>query len=62
MMNLLGCTKENFYKLMDLMSYKKSKDGDTYYFFQDHKKNRDKTTSDKKLTNPFSKLLALDIK
>ena len=62
MMNLLGCTKENFYKLMDLMSYKKSKDDDTYYFFQDHKKNRDKTASDKNLTNPFSKLLALDIK
>jgi ATP-dependent RNA helicase SUPV3L1/SUV3 len=62
MMNLLGCSKENFYKLMDLMSYKKSKEVDTYYFYQDHKKNRDKTTSEKNLTNPFSKLLALDIK
>ena len=33
MMNLLGCTKENFFKLMNLMNYKKSKDSDTYYFF-----------------------------
>ena len=26
MMNLLGCTKENFYKLMTYMNYKKDKD------------------------------------
>ena len=30
MMNLLGCTKENFYKLMTYMNYKKDKNEDTY--------------------------------
>jgi len=62
MMNLLGCTKENFYKLMDLMSYKKSKDADTYYFYRDIKKNKEKVILNKNKTNPFSKLLALNIK
>ena len=66
MMNLLGCTKENFFKLitlMNLMDYKKSKDNDTYYYFSpNNKKNKDKLTNDKSKTNPFSKLLALNIK
>ena len=61
MMNLLGCTKENFYKLIELMSYKKSKNSDTYYFTGDDKKDIKKIV-DKKDTNPFSKLLELDIK
>ena len=30
MMNLLGCSKENFYKLMTYMDYKKDKVADTY--------------------------------
>jgi ATP-dependent RNA helicase SUPV3L1/SUV3 len=59
MMNLLGCTKENFFKLIHLMSYKKSKDSDTYYFFQNNKKIKEKIISSK--NNPFSKLLALNI-
>ena len=62
MMNLLGCTKENFYKLMNLMNYKKSKDSDTYYFSENGKKNREKTIINKNKTSPFSKLLALNIK
>jgi ATP-dependent RNA helicase SUPV3L1/SUV3 len=62
MMNLLGCTKENFFKLMDLMNYKKSKDSETYYFSRDNKKNREKITVSKNKSNPFSKLLALNIK
>ena len=40
MMNLLGCSKENFYKLMDLMNYKKDKDKDTYIFYGDRKKDK----------------------
>ena len=32
MMNLLGCSKENFYKLMTYMNYKKDKAVDTYIF------------------------------
>ena len=62
MMNLLGCTKENFYKLMNLMNYKKSKDSDTYYFSGNDKKIREKVIINKNRTNPFSKLLALNIK
>ena len=62
MMNLLGCTKENFFKLMNLMNYKKSKDSDTYYFSSDNKKNKDKVTINKNKVSPFSKLLALNIK
>jgi len=62
MMNLLGCSKENFYKLMDLMNYKKSKEIDTYYFAGNNKKNKDKTIIKKNKVSPFSKLLALNIK
>ena len=62
MMNLLGCTKENFYKLIELMNYKKSKDTDTYYFSGDRKKNEKKIISSNRKVNPFSKLLALNIK
>ena len=62
MMNLLGCTKENFYKLMDLMNYKKSKDGDTYYFSGYREKNKKKIILNKSTANPFNKLLALNIK
>ena len=62
MMNLLGCSKENFFKLMDLMSYKKSKKTDTYYFAGEYKQNKEKIIIKKDKTNPFSKLLALNIK
>jgi len=62
MMNLLGCTKENFFTLMKLMNYKKSKDSDTYYFSLDSKKNKDKVPPNKNKVGPFSKLLALNIK
>ena len=62
MMNLLGCTKESFYKLMDLMSYKKSNDNDTYYFSGDNRKSEKKKIININKANPFSKLLALNIK
>ena len=62
MMNLLGCSKENFLKLLGLMNYKKSKDVDTYYFNGDNSKNKEKLIDKKDKTNPFSKLLALNIK
>ena len=64
MMNLLGCSKENFYKLMSLMSYKKDKDENTYVFAGDMKTNKKnfKDLKDTKKTNPFSKLLSLNIK
>ena len=62
MMNLLGCSKENFYELIDLMNYKKSKEIDTYYFAGEREKNKRRLIEKKDETNPFSKLLALNIK
>jgi ATP-dependent RNA helicase SUPV3L1/SUV3 len=62
MMNLLGCTKENFYNLINLMNYKKTKSIDTYYFTGEDKKNKKIITKKENKTNPFSKLLALNIK
>ena len=62
MMNLLGCTRENFYILLGLMNYKKSKEVDTYYFAGENKKNKEKAIIKKNKSNPFSKLLALNIK
>ena len=61
MMNLLGCSKENFYKLMDLMNYKKDKEKDTYFFKGDVKK-KIKINKKQKLSSPFEKLLSLNIK
>ena len=61
MMNLLGCTKENFYKLMKYMDYKKSSSKDTYIFKGEKKKTEKFIKFDKK-ENPFKKLLSLNIK
>ena len=61
MMNLLGCSKENFYKLMELMNYKKDKDKDTYIFYGDRKKDK-KILKKRKISSPFEKLLSLNIK
>ncbi len=61
MMNLLGCSKENFYKLMKFMDYKKDKAVDTYIFTGEKKKKKKIIRFDKK-ENPFNKLLSLNIK
>ena len=61
MMNLLGCSKENFYKLMTYMNYKKDKIADTY-IFKGEKKKREKIIRFDKKENPFNKLLSLNIK
>ena len=61
MMNLLGCSKENFYKLMSFMDYKKDKAVDTYIFKGEKKKKKKIIRFDKK-ENPFNKLLSLNIK
>ena len=61
MMNLLGCSKENFYKLMTYMNYKKDKVIDTYIFRGERKKKKKIIQFDKK-ENPFNKLLSLNIK
>ena len=61
MMNLLGCTKENFYKLMSYMNYKRDKVADTYIFIGEKKKTKKIIKFDKK-ENPFNKLLSLNLK
>ena len=61
MMNLLGCTKENFYKLMTYMNYKRDKAADTYIFKGERRKSHKFIKFDKK-ENPFKKLLSLNIK
>ena len=60
MMNLLGCSKENFYKLMNYMDYKKDKTEDTYIFLGEKKKKKKIIRFDKK-ENPFKKLLSLNL-
>jgi len=61
MMNLLGCSKENFYKLMNYMNYKKDKAADTY-IFKGEKRKKEKILQFDKKENPFNKLLSLNIK
>ena len=61
MMNLLGCSKKNFYKLMDYMNYKKDKAADTY-IYKGEKKKKEKVIKFDKKENPFNKLLSLNIK
>ena len=61
MMNLLGCSKESFYKLMAYMNYKKDKTADTYVFLGE-KKRKEKIIRFDKKENPFKKLLSLNIK
>ena len=61
MMNLLGCSKENFYKLMAYMNYKKDKTIDTY-IFRGEKRKKEKIIRFDKKENPFNKLRSLNLK
>ena len=61
MMNLLGCSKENFFKLMDYMNYKKGEEEDTYIFRGEKKKKKKLLQFDNK-ENPFNKLRILNLK
>tara|TARA_B000000437_G_scaffold91323_1_gene66250 strand:- start:181 stop:615 length:435 start_codon:yes stop_codon:yes gene_type:complete len=62
MMNLLGCSKSDFYNLMEYMNYKKDKKSkDTYAFKGDNKKKL-KNNKIYLKDNPFEKLLSLNIK
>jgi len=61
MMNLLGCTRENFSKFLINMNYKKSKEEDTFFFSGDIKIKKKLFKLSKK-ESPFNKLLSLNIK
>ena len=65
MINLIGCSKENFFKLLELMQYKpekfkKIKEGEFFTYNPKFVKNKNKK-NDKKLikNNPFGKLSEL---
>ena len=63
MLNLLGCNKENFLKLIKKINYNVSLENDKYFFKYNpnrkvNKKNRDIVESD----NPFAALKELNIK
>ena len=64
MINLIGCSKENFYKLLELMEYKHKniKDSKEEFFIYKPKLSRNvKEKKDKKISkdNPFGKLTEL---
>ena len=61
MINLVGCSKEDFYKLLKLMSYKKTKninEKDDFFIYQPKKYTWKKNKVSKKINknNPFDKL------
>ena len=62
MMNLLGCTKENFFRLMDLMNYKKQNSDENIFVYKGSKKEKKMKKSFKKINNPFKKLESLSFK
>ena len=61
MMNLLGCSKENFYKLMKYMNYRNdNKDPETFSYKGSKKVNKIKFINKK--DSPFKKLMSLNLK
>jgi len=63
MLNLLGCSKEDFEKLLKLMNYKKiEKDKDLYsYNFKHKNKRKRKDHVEKNYNNPFASLKNLSL-
>ena len=63
MLNLLGCSKENFLKLIKKMNYIVSLENDKYYFkYNPIKKINKKTKGKSQNDNPFAALKQLNIK
>ncbi len=62
MMNLLGCSKENFFKLMNLMNYRKENNNVDVYSYRGYRKERSKVKFVNKKDNPFKKLMSLNLK
>ena len=63
MLNLLGCSKENFLKLIKKMNYNVSLENDKYYFkYSPIKKINKKTKGKSQNDNPFAALKQLNIK
>ena len=62
MMNLLGCSKENFLQLMGLMNYKKENKKENLFFYKGSKKFNGKPKYMSKMNSPFKKLMSLNLK
>ena len=59
MINLIGCNKENFFKLLELMNYKKKLVNKEELFIYQHKLNEKKVVKKNKKDNAFNKLSEL---
>ena len=65
MINLIGCSKENFFKLLELMNYKPKKvednNKDNFFIYkpQSMKNKIDKNKKKISKNNPFNKLSEL---
>ena len=64
MLNLLGCSKNNFIKLINKMNYKSIEKENNIYFKYIPKKNKSYKTNNKKFNenSPFNVLKELSIK
>ena len=62
MMNLLGSSKENFFKLITLMNYRKESGQDDTFFYTGEKKFRKKSGFIYQKNSPFKKLSSLKLK
>ena len=61
MINLIGCSRENFYKLLELMEYKRKKitdDKEEFFVYKPKfiKNNQKKNINNNVKDNPFEKL------
>ena len=61
MINLIGCSKENFFKLLELMDYKSKKnknDKSEFFVYKPKSLKNNKFLKNKKVSknNPFGKL------
>ena len=64
MLNLLGCNKENFMKLLKRMNYRVfDRNNEVYFKYFPLKKNKKKLKTKSKFEDsPFSKLVQLNLK
>ena len=59
MINLIGCSKENFFKLLELMEYKSKKNIKEEFFIYKPKLTKNKKLEQISKNSPFKKLSEL---
>ena len=62
MINLIGCSKDNFFKLIDQMNYIRDNNSVDVYSYRGYRKEKKKVKFSKKRDNPFQKLMTLNLK